>query len=176
MTPTSARLDELRQRLVALRTRFGDVGARAATAADEVGASIAPAEGLVEELRSTAADFDGLRHAIVDELSAFPNTPDPTKLSTLKALDAVLSAMERVQAEHARRAVWESARDDALATLDRVMTLTHREDPESTALAECQTQARDLHEALASAPSGDVEQLDAHLRPFVDLVTLADGW
>ena len=176
MMHTSDRLDELRQRLVALRTRFGDVGARAAAAADDVTVSVAPGEDLLDDLRSTAGDFNDLRGAIVDELSGFPNTPDPTKLSTLKALDAVLSAMERVEAEHARRAVWESARDDALATLDRVMTLTHREDPESTALAECQTQARDLHEALASAPSGDVEQLDAHLRPFVDLVTLADGW
>jgi hypothetical protein len=176
MMQTSDRLDELRQRLVALRTRFGDVGARAAAAADDVTVSVAPAEDLLDDLRSTAGDFNDLRRAIVDELSGFPNTPDPTKLSTLKALDAVLSAMERVQAEHARRAVWESARDDALATLDRVMTLTHREDPESTALAECQTQARELHEALASAPSGDVEQLDAHLRPFVDLITLADGW
>ena len=176
MMQTSDRLDELRQRLVALRTRFGDVGARAAAVADDVRVSVAPADDLLDDLRSTVGDFNDLRRAIVDELSGFPNTPDPTKLSSLKALDAVLSAMERVQAEHARRAVWESARDDALATLDRVMTLTHREDPESTALAECQSQARELHEALASAPSGDVEQLGAHLRPFVELVTLADGW
>jgi len=176
MMHTSDRLDELRQRLVALRTRFGDVGARAAAVADDVRVSVAPADDLLDDLRSTVGDFNDLRRAIVDELSGFPNTPDPTKLSSLKALDAVLSAMERVEAEHARRAVWESARDDALATLDRVMTLTHREDPESTALAECQSQARELHEALASAPSGDVEQLGAHLRPFVELVTLADGW
>ena len=176
MMHTSDRLDELRQRLVALRTRFGDVGARAAAVADDVRVSVAPADDLLDDLRSTVGDFNDLRRAIVDELSGFPNTPDPTKLSSLKALDAVLSAMERVEAEHARRAVWESARDDALATLDRVMTLIHREDPESTALAECQSQARELHEALASAPSGDVEQLGAHLRPFVELVTLADGW
>ena len=176
MTPTSARLDELRQRLVALRTRFGDVGARAATAADEVGASIAPAEGLVEELRTTAADFDGLRHAIVDELSAFPNTPDPTKLSTLKALDAVLSAMEHVHAEQARRAGWEAARDEARALLERVTLLVHREDPEWPALRECQTSARELYDALEAAPAGDPEQLGAHVRPFVELITLTDGW
>src|SRR5919204_275534 len=51
MTLTSDRLDELRQRLVALRTRFGEVGARAAAAAGELGDSVAPAEALVEELR-----------------------------------------------------------------------------------------------------------------------------
>src|SRR5262245_17717033 len=176
MIHTPDRLDELRQRLVALRTRFSDVGARAAVAADEVRQSVVPAEDLLEDLRSAAGDFDELRRAIVDQLSGFPNTPDPTKLTTLKALDAVLTAMERVEAEHARRAEWESARDDALTTLDRVATLIHREDPDSAALTECQAQARELHEAFASAPSGDVEQLSAHLRPFVELVTLADGW
>src|SRR5262245_1983822 len=176
MIQTSDRLDELRQRLVALRTRFGDVGARAAAAADEIRVSVVPAEDLVEDLRPAGGDSNELRRAIVDQLSGFPSTPDPTKLSTLKALDAVLTAMERVEAERARRAAWERARDDALATLDRVATLIHREDPESVALAECQAQARELHEALASAPSGDVEQLSAHLRSFVELVTLADGW
>jgi hypothetical protein len=176
MMHTSDRFDELRQQLVALRARFGDVGARAAAAADDVSVSVAPTEDLLEALRSTVDDFNDLRRAIVDQLSGFPNTPDPTKLSTLKALDAVLTAMERVAAEQARRAAWEGARDDALVTLDRVLTLIHREDSESATLAECQTQARELHEALVSAPSGDVGQLSAHLRPFVELVTLADGW
>ena len=176
MTHISDRLDELRQQLVVLHSRFGDVGARAAVAAEGVSVSVAPPADLLEDLRSTVDDFNDLRHAIVDQLSGFPNTPDPTKLTTLKALDAVLTAMERVAAEQARRAAWEGARDDALATLDRALTLIHREDPESAALAECQTQARELHEALASAPSGDVEQLSAHVRPFLELVTLADGW
>jgi hypothetical protein len=176
MIRTTDRLDDLRQRLVALRSRFGDVGARAAAAAMEISSSVAPSAALLDDLRATSVDFDELRQAIVNELSAFPNTPDPTKLGTLKALDAVLAAMERVQAEHVRRDAWETARDNALAVLDRVLTLIHREDKDFSALAECQAQARELHEALASAPSGDAEQLGAHLRPFVELVTLADGW
>jgi hypothetical protein len=176
MTPTSARLDDLRERLASLRTRFAEVGARAAAAAPEVTASVVPDESLLDDLKATAADFDGLRHAIVDELSAFPKTPDPAKLSTLKALDAVLTAMERVETEHARREAWETARDEAIDVLGRVMALVHREDTESPVLADCQAQARELHEALASAPSGDVVQLGAHLRPFDELVTLAEGW
>src|SRR5215831_18395875 len=107
MMHTSDRLDELRQQLIALRTRFGDVGARAAAAAGDVSVSVAPAEDLLDDLRSTTGDFNDLRSAIVDQLSGFPNTPDPTKLSTLKALDAVLTAMERVAAEQTRRAAWE---------------------------------------------------------------------
>ena len=176
MPPTSDRLDDLRQRLVGLRTRFADVGARAAEAAAELGASVVPAEALLDDLRGTAIDFDGLRGAIVNELSAFPNRPDPAKLGTLKALDAVLTAMEHVWAEHARRAAWQSARDEALTVLDRVLALSHREDKDSAALAECQARARELRDALASAPSGDVAQLGAHLRPFDELATLAEGW
>src|SRR6059058_4525335 len=176
MTLTSDRLDELRQRLAALRTRFGEVGARAAAAAAELGDSVAPAEAFVEALRGTATEFDALRHAIVHELSTFPNTPDPAKLSTLKALDAVLTAMERVRAEHARRAAWEAARDETVSVLDRVLALTHREDSDSAALAECQARARELRDAIAAAPAGDVAQLGAHLRPFDELVTLAEGW
>ena len=176
MTLTSDRLDELRQRLAALRTRFGEVGARAAAAAAELGDSVAPTEAFVEALRGTASEFDALRHAIVHELSTFPNTPDPAKLSTLKALDAVLTAMERVRAEHARRAAWEAARDETVSVLDRVLALTHREDSDSAALAECQARARELRDAIAAAPAGDVAQLGAHLRPFDELVTLAEGW
>ena len=177
MPPTSERLDDLRQRLVGLRTRFAKVGAHAAEAAAELGGSVVvPSEALLDDLRGTAVDFDDLRRAIVNELSAFPNRPDPAKLGTLKALDAVLTAMEHVWAEHARRAAWQAARDEALGVLDRVMALIHREDKDSAALAECQARARELREALASAPAGDVAQLGAHLRPFDELVTLAEGW
>ena len=151
MTLTSDRLDELRQRLAALRTRFGEVGARAAAAAAELGDSVAPAEAFVEALRGTATEFDALRRAIVHELSTFPNTPDPAKLSTLKALDAVLTAMERVRAEHARRAAWEAARDETVSVLDRVLALTHREDSDSAALAPKLT----VYRAAVARPSSD---------------------
>jgi hypothetical protein len=176
MRQTNSRLDGLRQRLIALRTRFDDVGARAAAAARDVAASIVPDEVLLADLRAIASDFDVLRHAIVDEFAGFPNMPDAATLSTLKALDVVLSAMERLQAEPAQGATWEVARDEALRVLERVMGLVHCEGPELTVLAECQAQARQLHDAFADAPSGDAARLDAHLRPFVELITLAEGY
>jgi hypothetical protein len=176
MMPTNSRLDGLRQQFVALRARFEDVGARAGAASPGLVAGVAPVETLVDDLRSTSGDFDRLRHAIVDEFADFPNTPDPATLNTLKALDLVLTALERVHAEQARRPAWETARDEAVAALDRVIALVHREDRESAALDDCQAQARELREALAEAPSGDVAQLGAHMRPFVELITLVDGW
>src|SRR5262249_2659728 len=136
------RLGDLRQRLVALRARFGDVGARAAAAAPDVQVSVIPGETLVEDLRATLVDFEELRRAIVGELSAYPNTPDPTKLSTLKALEAVLGAMERVEAEQVRRAEWEAARDSAVVVLARRIALGPREGGGRELLLGCQARAR----------------------------------
>jgi hypothetical protein len=171
---TNSRLGGLRQRLIALRTRFDDVGARAAAAAPALAASIVPDELLLADLRATASDFDVLRHAIVDEFAGFPNMPDAATLSTLKALDVALTAMERLQTEQAQS--WEVARDEALGVLERVMRLVNCEGPELPHLAECQAQARQLHGAFADAPSGDVARLGAHLRPFVELITLTEGY
>src|SRR5437773_1816263 len=180
MTPTPARLDDLRQRLAALRTRFAEVGGRAAAAAAEVRASAAPAQALLDDLRETSADFDELRVALLEEASAFAGAPDPARIRTLKALGALVSALERVEAERARRTAWEAARENALGVLDRVMTLIHREDKDASALADGQAKARELHAALSAAEPADVERettmLSEHIRPFVELITLADGW
>src|SRR5712664_261151 len=180
MTPMSARLDDLRQRLAALRTRFAEVAARAAAAAAAMRASAVPAEALLDDLRGTAADFDELRLAILDEASALPSAPDPTRLATLKALDALVTTIGGAQTDRARRAAWEAARDDALSALDRVMTLVHREDTNFPPLAECQATARELHAALSAAQPADLERIttmvSGGIRPFAELVALAEGW
>src|SRR5207237_4407753 len=93
-----------------------------------------------------------------------------------KHLDADRAAMDAARADRARGAAWEAARDETVSVLDRVLALTHREDSDSAALAECQARARELRDAIAAAPAGDVAQLGAHLRPFDELVTLAEGW
>ena len=180
MTPMSARLDDLRQRLAALRTRFAEVAARAAAAAAAMRAGAVPAEALLDDLRGTAADFDELRLAILDEASALPRAPDPTRLGTLKALDALVTTIGGAQTDRARRAAWEAARDDALSALDRVMTLVHREDTNFPPLAECQAKARELHAALSAAQPADLERIttmvSGGIRPFAELVALAEGW
>src|SRR5204862_144523 len=180
MTPMSARLDDLRQRLAALRTRFAEVAARAAAAAAAMRASAVPAAALLDDLRGTAADFDELRLAILDEASTLPSVPDPARLGTLKALDALLTTIDGAEADRARRAAWQAARDDALSALDRVMTLVHREDTNFPPLAECQAKARELHAALSAAQPADLERIttmvSGGIRPFAELVALAEGW
>src|SRR5437588_302236 len=180
MTPMSARLDDLRQRLAALRTRFAEVAARAAAAAAAMRASAVPAEALLDDLRGTAADFDELRLAILDEASTLPRAPDPARLGTLTALDALVTTIAGAATDRARRAAWEAARDDALSTLDRVMTLVHREDTDFPPLAECQGKARELHAALSAAQPTDLERIttmvSGGIRPFAELIALAEGW
>src|SRR5439155_548739 len=80
-----------------------------------------PAAALLDDLRGTAADFDELRLAILDEARTLPSAPDPARLGTLKALDALVTTIDGAEADRARRAAWEAARDDALSALDRVM-------------------------------------------------------
>src|SRR6266403_1618318 len=180
MTPMSARLDDLRQRLAALRTRFAEVAARAAAAAAAMRASAVPAAALLDDLRGTAADFDELRLAILDEARTLPSAPEPARLGTLKALDALVTTIDGAEADRARRAAWEAARDDALSALDRVMTLVHREDTNFPPLAECQAKARELHAALSAAQPADLERVttmvSGGIRPFAELVALAEGW
>src|SRR5256885_1011505 len=103
MTPMSARLDDLRQRLAALRTRFAEVAARAAAAAAAMRASAVPAAALLDDLRDTAADFDELRLAILDEASTLPSVPDPARLGTLEAPAALLTTIDGAKADRARR-------------------------------------------------------------------------
>src|SRR5260370_18983127 len=145
MTPMSARLDDLRQRLAALRTRFAEVAARAAAAAAAMRTSAVPAEALLDDLRGTAPAFDELRLAILDEASALPSAPDPTRLATLNALDALVTTIGGAQTQRARRAAGEAARDDALSALDRVLTLGPREDTNFPPPAECPGQAPEPH-------------------------------
>jgi hypothetical protein len=143
-------------------------------------ASAVPAEALLDDLRGTAADFDELRLALLEEASTLPRAPNPAALGTLKALDALVTTIDGAEADRTRRAAWEAARDDALSTLDRVMTLVHREDKDFPPLAECQAKARELRAALSAAQPADLERIttmvSGGIRPFAELVALAEGW
>ena len=180
MTLTSARFDDLRQRLTDLRARFADVGGRAATAARDMATTLVPSEALLGELASVSRDFADLRDVIVEQGSTLDAPPDAGSLTTLGSLDEIVVSLERAEAERARRAAWDAARESALGVLDKVMALIHREDKELPALAECQAKAREVHASVSSAPPADLEHattmLPGRVRAFGELVTLAEGW
>jgi hypothetical protein len=180
MTLTTARFDDLRQRLTDLRARFADVGGRAASTARDMATTVVPSEALLDELTAVSRDFATLRDVLVEQGSTLEPPPDAGSLTTLGSLDEVVVSLERAEAERARRAAWEAARESALGVLDKVMALIHREDKELPALAECQAKARELHGSLSSAPPADLEHettmLPGRVRAFGELVTLAEGW
>jgi hypothetical protein len=180
MTQTLELLDELRQRLTALSTRYSEAGVRAAAAAADLTATSPPPEALLGELRQVSGDFTSLRREVLEQAELLAAPADPSSLGTLRALDSLLATIQRSETDRVQRAAWEKARETGLAVLDKVMALIHREDRDFPALAECQAKARELHVALSSSEPADLEHETAmvggRVRPFLELVSLAEGW
>jgi hypothetical protein len=172
--------EDLKRRIAALRTRFADLGARAAAASRALDATIPPPDRLLQELTAVGAEFAVLRDAVLDEAATLPRPPAASSLTRLRDLESVTAAVVAAEEERAKRAVWDVARENALAVLERVLTIIHREDKDFPGLAECHARTRELRAALSGPPPADPGQqagtLDTLLRPFTALVTLVDGW
>lgn len=172
--------EDLKRRIAALRTRFADVGARAIAASRALGATTPPPERLLADLTAVGSEFVVLRAAVLEQAVSLPQAPAASSLTRLRDLESVTAAVIAAEEERLRRAAWDVARENSAEVLQRVLALLHREDRDFTGLSDCQGQARELQEALAGPPPADVTEqiplLEARLRPFVALVTLADGW
>jgi hypothetical protein len=172
--------EDLTRRIAALRTRFAEVGARAAAAARAVTATSLPPERLLEDLNAVGAEFAEVRAAVLEQAAILPRPPAPSSITRLRDLESVAAALVAAEEERVRQSRWDVARENAAAVLDRVRTLIHREDREFPGLAECQAKARELEGALGPEPPADLAErttmLEARLRPFIALVTLVEGW
>ena len=172
--------EDLQRRIAALRTRFGDVGARAAAASRAVNALSPPPDRLLQDLTAVGAEFAVLRAAVLEQAATLPRPPAASSLTRLRDLESVTAAVIAAEEERGRRAAWDVARESASGVLERVRKVIHREDREFPGLAECQAAACELQVALSETPPADVAQqttmLEARLRPFVALITLVDGW
>lgn len=170
----------LAHRLAALRTDFAALGARAATAADALTATQPPPTMLLDELSAATRAFGELRTAMLDRAGTLSVVVDDGKLATLSDLEPVLAAIAAAEEHRARLSAWEEARDRAVAVLDRVLALAHRDDKGLPALDEAQGRARELRTELAGPPPADLAPqtaaLDGRVRPYADLLALIDGW
>ncbi|HEX9818523.1 MAG TPA: hypothetical protein VGD07_02800 [Methylomirabilota bacterium] len=171
---------ELGHRLAALRADFTALGTRAAGAAAGLTATLPPPSSLLEELTAARAAFADLRAAMIAHAGELSLVLDDEGLGTLRDLEPVLSAITAAEERRVRVAAWEQARDEARRVLDRVLALIHRDEKNSSALADCQGRARELHAALAGPVPDDLErasdELPGKLRPHADLLALIDGW
>ena len=172
--------EDLQRRIAALRTRFAEVGARAAAASRALTATSPPPERLLDDLGAVSTEFAILRTAVLEQAATLPRPPAPSSVMRLRDLDSVTSAVIAAEGERGRRAAWDLACKNALVVLDRVSALIHREDREFGGLLQCQAKAQELRAALDGPPPADLDEqttlLEARLRAFVALVTLVDGW
>jgi hypothetical protein len=171
---------DLQRRIAALRTRFAEVGARAAAASRALQGASPPPDRLLQELSDVGAEFNVLRAAILEEAAVLSRPPAASSITRLRDLESVTAAVIAAEEERGKRAAWDVARESASSVLDRAQTVIHREDRDFAGLAECKAKAREIQASLAGTPPADVGQqtanLDTRLRPFVALVTLIEGW
>jgi hypothetical protein len=178
--PAATDLDDLRARIAALQTRFKDVGGQAARAAADASALGAPpSEELLAALTAAAQDFHALRDEILELAAtlevALPKPADA--IGSLRDLTPVVDAVSAATAAAERRRRLDAARAAALAVIDRVQTVTHRDDAAFAPLVQCQAHARTLRETIAAADvdDSDVGAWAQELRPFADLLEMLEG-
>lgn len=173
-----ANVDTIAHELAALTQRFIDLGARlgeAARALEEAGAP--PANGLVEALAGARGQFVELRAqalSVADE-AGVPASGEPESLQDLAPL---LTAVGEALRERARREALEHAQASAVAIIDRVLEVVHRDDPASSTLIGCHAKAREAREAVLRLTDLDSEEAlraTAAVQPFSDLLTMVES-
>src|ERR1043166_8236920 len=171
-------LDALARELTALTQRFADLGAKlgaAARALEEAGAP--PTDVLVTDLAGARDKFLELRTDVLTaaEAASVPPNGEPECLTELEPL---LGAIDSALRMRAKTAAFEQPRQEALATLDRVLEIVHRDDPAFPTLAGCHGKARTLREQAAGmtdAEAPDAQKLAANTQAFGDLLRMVEN-
>ncbi|MBV9545830.1 MAG: hypothetical protein JOY61_15780, partial [Chloroflexi bacterium] len=149
----------------ALCQRCAILGDHLADASRELAAGGAlPGVALIDELDVARSEFADIRRQALD-LAAALNACSPSgahEAATLEALETLLRSV----AEATERQATSEARRRALAVLERVMSLRHREDAEFGPLAACHASAAELTAVISG-----VEWPATH----PELTALADG-
>ncbi|OGL21089.1 MAG: hypothetical protein A3G44_05255 [Candidatus Rokubacteria bacterium RIFCSPLOWO2_12_FULL_73_47] len=176
----ASNIDDFSRRLATLTDRFAGLATRLAGAARELETSGAPPpDTLLDELATARADLADLRAGILDAARAASVTVPPVAdITGLKALDPVLRALrEAIAAEEKRRAVGE-ARRRALTILDRVLSISHRDDANLAALVQCKAKADEIRRVIsdpAAFERGDPETIVGSTPAFTALLSLIEA-
>lgn len=168
----------LLQNFASLSEGFTQLGARLSQAASALQATgKPPAKTLIDELAASRISFAELctRGVALAEALAFSPPPKPETISSLGDLKSLLQTL--AQTEEKRNAAKEATRR-ALATLDRLYALKHREREVFAPLSECQMRATVLRNAIAETPWPNLhpsaEELGRDDNPFVVLLSLVE--
>ena len=149
------------------------LGARgSAAAAALTGAGTPPPDDLIQELSEAGREFAALRTEVFTTAAALGlKTPSVGAIDSTKRLEAMLRLLLDGLEKAERQVTQAHARAEAVAVLDRVTALAHRDDPGFAALAACQARAAKLRATLKTAADVDADAT----APFAALLSLMDG-
>ena len=176
----AATTDDFTKRLVTLTDRFAGLAVRLADAARELEvAGRPPADALLDEVAAARAEFADLRARVLDAArAASVPVPSIAEVEGLRALEPLLRAVrEAIAAEEKRREVAE-VRRRALEILDRVLGISHQDDPNFTALVQCKSKAEEIRRVIADPAAfekGNSEAIIDSTPSFTALLTLIEG-
>lgn len=174
-------LEELLRQLAVLADRVSDVGAGLSRATKELQeSSTLPSERLVEEIGRVRREFAELRARGLEMAESLPGSRTLTlgEIVSLSALEALLrSGLDVVEVEE-KRVATEQVRQRALAVLDGVLAIAHRDEIDFPPLGECQAHARELHRTISEASwfdlPPDTDALAEGKHPCAALLTLVE--
>jgi hypothetical protein len=171
---------DLLSRNAALAERLHALGARGTTVAAALARpGTPPPADLVAALDAACREFDALRtEALATARAAGLAVPAAAAIASTRELERLLRALLAELQAAERRAALARVRAQALALLDRVAALVHRDDPAFPALLRCQKRANEVRAALAAAvdTDPDVQRAAAEemAAPFAALLALLD--
>ena len=147
--------DAVSAELTAFRRRFALATERSArlgqqlkeTAQTLISAGQLPSDDVMAELMAVRAEIQQVCQQVVEKAKSLGISLDKLEsLSSLASLQPILNAIVQMEQKHHEI---EFARTAALTALNRVLCLTHRDDPQFAPLTDCQSQATTLGRSLS---------------------------
>ena len=176
MQPTES--TALFQHLTSLTEGFSQLSTRLAQVAQALqDPGKPPAESLVAALVASRRDFADLCARGLALAASLAVSPLPTR-EALASLSDLKSLLQTAAQAEEKKAAIEDLRQRALAALDRVLSMSHRDHIAFAPLLECQAKAGALRLAVAEALWSELhpatEALAKGEDPFSDLLTFVD--
>lgn len=160
----------------ALTVQFSRVGEELALEAEQwKSGGLPPTPALIEELDACGRGFEQLRRDVVQLAQSLGTAPDSSRLTSLEELAHLLHVVGELEG---RQAQLEAVRGQALATIERVLSLVSTDQNAFAILLECQAKARAVRASVADAPVRDLPEAATRLaegdHPFHALLTLVE--
>src|SRR5882762_7713838 len=148
--PKASNAEDLARHLAEIAKRFASLAATLGQAARELQVSgTLPPEPLPEVLAAARREFVDMRAGVLEAARALSvGAPAASEVDSLKKLEPVVHAVVAAIAAEEKRQAAAETRKRALAVLDRVLAVTHTDDPRSAPLTQCQAKAKELRQTV----------------------------